>query len=170
MAPTKPVTKPIAMLMRMLTSENIQYSLRRARPSNTAYFLRTSRYQFTECSSTVGIATAHRAVARRDAAPDGRLTNRMGNGQVIGRPVIAVSVGDCGIERRCSTATGTAPAFCAGRIPLRMDRHFLTGMAAVLALGFVYCASRQSMRGDGDGARTSASTEAAGYRGVDERR
>ncbi len=50
-----------------------------------------------------------------------------------------------------------------------MDRHFLTGMAAVLALGFVYCASRQSMRGDGDGARTNDSAEAAGYRGVDER-
>lgn len=32
--------------MMRLKRKNIQYSLRRARPSNTAYFFNTSRYQF----------------------------------------------------------------------------------------------------------------------------
>src|SRR5688572_15794981 len=47
--------RPMAMMM--LKRTNTQYSLRRARPSNTAYFLRTSRYQLIvspshRCSSS----------------------------------------------------------------------------------------------------------------------
>ena len=36
--------------MMTLNKKNIQYSLRRARPANTAYFLRTSRYQLIVAS------------------------------------------------------------------------------------------------------------------------
>ena len=38
------------MLTMMLNRTNIQYSLRRDRPLNTAYFFSTSRYQFMHLS------------------------------------------------------------------------------------------------------------------------